>query len=62
MRRRRVLGVNYVLGWKVEPSPCGMSCPCNEEPVVEVADDPGWLDADVLFERTQDAQTGYEGR
>lgn len=45
----------YVLAWKTEPSLCGMSCPCNEEPAVEVDDDPGWLDRDTEFDRTADA-------
>ncbi len=46
--------IRYVLGFKVEPSPCGLFCLCNEEPCVFDVDRQE-IQRDVDAERTADA-------
>lgn len=50
--------IRYVLGFKLPPSPCGISCPCNTDSYVEPLSDEDRREiaADLLAaERTADA-------
>ncbi len=46
--------IRYILGFKVESSPCGSFCLCNEEPRVSDVDRQE-IALDVAAERTADA-------
>lgn len=49
--------IRYVLGFKLPPSPCGISCLCNTDSYAEPLSDEDRreIDADSRAERTADA-------
>lgn len=55
--------IRYVLGFKLPPSPCDISCPCNTNSYVEPLSDEDRreIDADSTFVDTADAATYHEG-
>lgn len=54
--------MNYVLGFKTEPSPCGSFCLCNAEDDADASDeDRREIELDSQFVDTADAATWHEG-